>query len=495
MKKTLSILLLLSLAAQVACAGSPSEVGGDTTAQGGGETTAASGAATDAYGRDIIASAVPDGLDFGGQELRIFSRNDSGFEYEFCVEEANGDVLSDAVYARNREVEEQLNITIVHKTEPNDSGGNHLKGMIASINAGDDEYDFTAMYSSQGAKYVIEGYFLDLNALKYLDFSKPWWNQEFAEELEINGNLPIMLGDISLSSIMRTNVTFFNKELYDEYYDESIYDIVKSGKWTLDTLSTMTRDIYRDLDGSGSMDENDFYALGFRSAATPLDAFIAALDLSITTKNSDGIPELTFYNERSVEIFDKLYSIVKESPGTYTNDRSVAAEAANLFPKMFAAGQLIFDFAGIGDTELYRDMNTDYGILPLPKYDEAQEKYQTLPHNSFSVIAVPKTNTRLDMTSAAIELFCQKNYESVTPIYYETVLKSKYFRDDESSQMLDLVMDGICLNFGSVYQRLGIAMIGDLMRTLPEDFASEYASKKSSYEAALADTLEKLMNN
>lgn len=495
MKKAIGIIILLSLAAQLTACGGESPSGNPELTEKSTETTAVSADSTDKFGRGIVASAVPSGLDFKGAELRIFSRGDSGFEYEFCADEENGDILNDAVYARNVAVEEQLKIKIVNKPEAFNSGGTDMTNMVNSINAGDDEYDLAAIHCSQGAKYVAEGYFLNLNELKYLDFEKPWWKQDFAKELEINGNLPIALGDISLSSIMRTVVTFYNKNLYEQYFDEPIYDIVNSGKWTLDKLSAMTRDISRDLDGNGSMDEKDFYALGFRSAATPLDAFIAALNLSITTKNSSGIPELSFYSERTSDAFARLYKIVKESAGTYTNARADAVGAATLFPKKFAAGELIFDFGGIGDTEIYRDMETDYGIVPLPKYDETQKKYQTLPHNAFSVIAVPKTNTRLDMTAAAIELFGQKNYESVTPVYYETVLKSKYFRDDESSQMLDLVMEGICLNFGSVYQRLGIAMIGDLMRDLPEDFASAYASKKTTYETALATLLEKLGAN
>ena len=42
-------------------------------------------------------------------------------------------------------------------------------------------------------------------------------------------------------------------------------------------------------------------------------------------------------------------------------------------------------------TESLGNMEAKYGILPLPKFDEAQEGYYTNAWDQFSVFAVPKT--------------------------------------------------------------------------------------------------------
>ncbi len=492
--KTLSVLLLCAmLPSAAACGGtaSPSGVSDTTASPSGNETTAAS---TDEYGREVIASALPAGLDFGGAAINVFCRNDSpsGMEIEFDIEEATGEVMGDAVYARNKYVEETLNIDLVFKGVALQSGS-ETDVLANSILAGDGAYDLAAVHSSAGSKLAQSGYYVNLLNVKYLDLDKPWWNDELNNELNVYNYLPFVFGDVSLSGTMRTVVTFFNTDRYDEYFKESVYDIVKDGRWTIDKLGEMAKTVYRDLNGNGERDEADFYAVGFMQQATPLDAFIAAFDLSITKKNANGIPELSFNCERTVNALDKLKAFV-QNPGVVTKpyNPSSATEANTLVYGKFINSEVLFMFTNIFETGNLRDMKDNFGILPLPKYDEVQEGYYTLPHNAFSLLAIPVDSRQVDAAAAALELLCEQSWRTVTPAYYETALKKKYFRDDESSQMFDMIMKGIKLNFGSVYQNKSIGAIGNLMRDLSKDFSSAYASSASKYETALATLLENL---
>ena len=489
MKKQLMSGLLLIALILTSCGseGTENEVAtGENTENS--ETTTASD--TDEYGRENVSSALPEKLNLD-TTLSFWCRNDNGFDYEFAVTESNGEVMNDVVYNRNRKVEERLGVSFEFRTV-SFTNTTEIPDLQTSILSGSGDYDIAAVHCSQGAALVPVGAYRNLNDVKYIDTSKPWWNQTLVDELNVYDYLPMLCGDISLSATMRTNVTFFNKKLYDQYYDENLYDIVKSGKWTLDKLKEMTKDVYSDTNGDGKMDASDFYALGFMSAATPLDAFIAALDLSITTKNSEGIPELSFYNERTVNAFEKLADIVLKSPGTYTNDRADAGTALAAFRQKFLDGGIIFNFTNILETEYLRDMNDGYGIVPLPKYDENQEGYYTLPHNAFSVMVIPSDSTKPDEAAAALEALAEESWRSVTPTYYEVALGRKYFHDDESAQMFNLIMDGIKLNFGSVYQTRGIGKIGWLIRDLSAEFPSTYAANKSAYETALGKLLENL---
>ena len=66
---------------------------------------------------------------------------------------------------------------------------------------------------------------------------------------------------------------YFNKQLAADYGvpDNLLYDIVLDGKFTVDYYISLIRDTWRDLNGNGKHDENDFYGLAAQvtSYATP----------------------------------------------------------------------------------------------------------------------------------------------------------------------------------------------------------------------------------
>ena len=291
---------------------------------------------------------------------------------------------------------------------------------------------------------------------------------------------------------MRTNVTFFNKKLYDQYYDENIYDVVTDGKWTLDKLKAMTKDVCSDTNGDGKMDATDFYSLGFMSAATPLDAFVAALDLSITTKNADGIPDLSFYCERTVNAFEKLTDLVMKNPGTYTNPRSEAAGANSVFRQKFLDGGIIFNFTNNLETEYLRDMKDGYGILPLPKLDESQSGYYAWMNYDVNTMCVPVTNSDPTRTGIIIDALCYLSWRDVLPNYYNIRVSQKSLRNDDSIEMLKTIHNSLVYDAGNAY---GWTL--DLMNQVRSaivagnpDVASTIASNKSIVDENIQKTLD-----
>ena len=55
---------------------------------------------------------LPDDLDFNGEEIVIHTRGDALSMQEVDVAEQTGEVLEDAIYRRNRDIEERLNVKI-----------------------------------------------------------------------------------------------------------------------------------------------------------------------------------------------------------------------------------------------------------------------------------------------------------------------------------------------------------------------------------------------
>ncbi|MBQ4605419.1 MAG: hypothetical protein IJB15_01860, partial [Clostridia bacterium] len=137
--------------------------------------------------------------------------------------------------------------------------------------------------------------------------------------------------------------------------------------------------------------------------------------------------------------------------------------------------------------EELREVDFEYGILPLAKYDEAQEEYHTLSQDAYSLFCVPLNAGNLEMIGAVTEAMAYESWKSVTPAYFEVAMKTKYSRDEASSQMLDLIREGAAFNFGFVNSSSCSNMI-HIMRTVAagnQGYATVFAANQKSYQTAL----------
>lgn len=65
---------------------------------------------------------------------------------------------------------------------------------------------------------------------------------------------------------------------------------------------------------------------------------------------------------------------------------------------MFSSGNTLFIGNGmLVDAGNLRDMEDDYGILPHPKFDEAQEQYRSLVHDQALLTRVSIASQNLDI--------------------------------------------------------------------------------------------------
>jgi len=125
-----------------------------------------------------------------------------------------------------------------------------------------------------------------------------------------------------------------------------------------------------------------------------------------------------------------------------------------------------------------RQMETEFGIIPLPKADTEQQQYSTYVHYwPSSTIAVPMGGPDNERTGTIIEALAYGGYKFITPAYYDVALKSKYARDDESSEMLDIIFAGRSADLGYV----------DDFGGLISSFQTNIVNKKDTF----ASTIEK----
>lgn len=92
-------------------------------------------------------------------------------------------------------------------------------------------------------------------------------------------------------------------------------------------------------------------------------------------------------------------------------------------------------------------METYFGIIPYPKYDEEQKDYCARV-SYYMPPMIPITNTNLELVGAVLEEANYRAKKNITPAYYDITLKGKYSRDPESISMLDLIFSSRVIDLG-----------------------------------------------
>jgi len=136
-------------------------------------------------------------------------------------------------------------------------------------------------------------------------------------------------------------------------------------------------------------------------------------------------------------------------------------------------------------------MDEDFGIIPWPKYDETIDNYYANVDAGCNLYIVPITNPDPEKTSVIIEALAYESYLTVLPTYYDVVLTTKFTRDAESEDMLDIIRAGRVFDIGYYFfdNSNDLNSVGWYLTKTPDrSFASVYAK----YEKLVLKQYEKV---
>ena len=456
------------------------------------DTQADSKSGTETTTEDELSPNLPD-VDYGGYTFTIAFRDQSGYDWvgDIASSEQNGEVVNDAKYARNQAVEELLGIKIETYIMNGDPYGNSA---AASILAGDTEYDLIAPHAHLAwSAYIAQGLALSWSDnLTWCDFDKPWWDQDSRSSLSVEGRIYTMAGDFSYYAFAYTRALVFNKSILTDLGEDMPYKTVLDGEWTFDEFNRLSLLSARDLNGDVTYDfDNDQYGYVTNWWGGPI-AFLYAGGGRTMKKDSSDIPYITLGDERSINIYEKFFSMMSAD-----GMEVVLNSSTENFRKMFRDGRLLFTDMPLLDMEVLRDMNDDWGILPLPKLDESQESYNSIVDAGVQLYVVPVNSEDPERTSVILEAMSYEGWKTVIPAFYETALQGKYARDDESVMMLDIIKDSRVFDFGyftgsvDSLHRIGCAGYY-LVKENSQDLASYCAKYLPAAEAELESFIEQI---
>lgn len=299
-----------------------------------------------------------------------------------------------------------------------------------------------------------------MNTVPHITLDNPWWNGRMAEDTSVMGVNYFYIGDMNLDTWTQSYVTYFSKTVAENYDIENLYDVVRRGEWTFEKLDELTRTVYRDVNGNGEYDENDLY--GLAACSVCIDCFWASSGINMVVKDADGVPSYSF-DDQFYDMYDRIVKLLQAPEMLYTDRPQYTANRAVYDRGAFMEDRALFFIEGLCVAgNLLRSMETDYGILPLPKYDKTQESYRTYSHTTHnSTVSLPTTSAdKVDMLGMILEDMAFYSMELVRPAYYENMLSAKLARDEESIEMLEIITRNVSydlmfvLNYSFANQQL-----------------------------------------
>ena len=475
----------------------------DTTTKDKTETTAKDTSVTTAKGEvttdDVTeTTAEPNGreklsgyedVDFGGLTFLINATVSDPAEgwhddKNFWVEDVTGNALDDAVYERNQVMKKLYNCEIMVDA----SGGSEYSANIAS---GSQKYiGTTAAYAA--LSIASDKYY---NVLKFdVDFSQPWWDQNFFNDLSCDGKLFAMCGAFSICAKRAVWITYYNKDVYDtKFADIDIYQMVRDYKWTYDAMVEFIDKIKYDANGDSTYsftDGSDADILGYVSTGhNPRYLYFAGgRRYVVKSENSyDGYFVSALNDPKGVDTLEQASKVIFADGYLELGYSSCDKAMMN--------GTTLFVSNVMGQLEVYETAeDLRVGILPMPMPSADQQRYYHLPDNHSTFLSIPTSYANLEVISQFLTLFAYHSYKLVYPAFLNTY-KYTYASDEESGEMVDLITNSICYDPGYIGSMV-VAFDGFILNVVKNKRIGDFTNAATRYttncESSISDYRSKI---
>ena len=422
-------------------------------------------------------SDIPADLKFTGETIKFLYWSDVE-NPEFFVEDATGESVNDAIFYRNARIEEQFGVTLEFTGIKGNFSNqkDFVNQCVNSTQSGADAHDFFCGYSMTGATLMCEGVAQDLTQYEIIEFDKPWWPNSLIDKATIKDGVYFASGDISTNFLYMMYLCVFNKDMYSDIYQldaKTLYNAVYDGEWTLDKFIELSTGVYVDTNGDVTASEGDRF--GFVTNNIHFDSFYTAADLYTVIPTDDGNQiKLSddLFSEKTQDLLTKLCTFIHDSGDCFkTNSQAI-----------FAADQALFtiDRAQITSKKL-TDTTFSYGILPVPKYDKAQEEYYTCMAFPFTTYVLSTASTHSEAAAATLELMAYQSYLNITPALFEEAMKLLYADQSDDSFMFDIIRETVVIDLGRLLTNRLENLSYSLFRTaVNNNQAGAWASMKNA---------------
>ena len=470
-----------------------------TTASSSGTESSSSGEAT---GTTVLTGKEkhPDFMDvnFGGKTFNFaVSKGWSGGwdNYEIYAEATGSDdLITEAIINRNSVVENLYNCKI--RDTKTDSPGSLIDNDIA---LGTNNYDFMMKLF-----YLVSGSCMNIANLD-IDFNHSWWNQDYIDAFSFTyeGTKVVhsISGKFNLNMYDSIVTMFADMDVYERAKasgktDIDLYQTVKDGKWTIETMLTLMEAAKVDVNGDQQLTFEGGDVFGFVTNPNVLSqlGFIYGAGIkSVLKDENDAYVSMNSTNTDIAyvsSVIDKAASVFKSPAFGQIGELNSVKAVAN--------GQALFNVQWLirlhSDDELI-NYGIDFSekrisVIPFPKYSEEQEEYGTFICNRGYPLMVSKSITDATATAQFLEVFGYHSEMLVYPEYIKCI-KTQCLCDDGAGEMLDIVLKSACSDYGIWNASTGVInRIGEMVTSGKNNFSKAIASASKTCQSTLDSTMQ-----
>ena len=430
-------------------------------------------------------------LNYGGENVTMLYWSDRVHKEEFEITEPSDDLVINASYKRTKTTEQRLGIKFGYASCVGNASGDNTAKFIAfwkkDISSGACEYDVVGCYGLTMAACSTAGLCMNLKDYDYINLDEPWWPERLQDQATINKRLYFASGDISLAYLYEMYMMFYNRNMIEEYrFDTDPLKYALDGTWTWDKFYTYCAAVgANDANNNGEVDGNDKYGL------------IVEYNRLCPIFFSIGVTMVSHDNTGGLSVSDSCYSHKADQFVADINNFIHNSGSAYYYPEtdekvrdFFANGNTLFmiNRAAVAKTHLAHKEGLEYGILPMPKYDEEQEEYVSTLANGFSMygisMGIAGEEGRDEMCAAIIECLASESYRQISPVLYETIMKLRYAPDAETAQVYDIVRSTMQFDLARLFHQA--------LETFPQSLFKDTIKYNTSWGAQATSVTRRL---
>ena len=486
-------LLLLSLALSACSSGTENAKSGEETETAVQAEPAPSAAETEPEEEETVPAYPYALLDLGGKDFTFLNVADDLWQGTFHVldyEEETGEPVSDALFRRARKTEEDFNC-LVKVDKPTTDISAVYQTLGRTVRSGDDVYDAAYVGLASFGSALSGEFGINLRSVGSLRMDEPWWNGMFVEDMTIEDSLYASIDYVCMMGYGYSNVLFFNKPLFTDRSMPLPYDQVREGTWTYDAMLADMRAVV-DLNGAEAFVANDGNSPALWGYAIQhKEGTMVMLDGSgefLVSRDGDGMPVLRSDLERLQSAYSKLCAMFSEK-GYCLNANGPAMNS-------FVSGHSLFFQTALGvSADTFREIEFEYGILPLPKFEETQSRYYTMISEYTLALQIPKTVADPEVSGTVVDYMAYHGYYDIVPVM-QTTFCYKGTRDEDSIEMMNITLDTMTVDFGYLYDwsKSIVNTLAENIAAGKDTFASSMKSAEKLVNSKIKKTMEKFGN-
>ncbi len=424
--------------------------------------------------------------DYEGQTFTILNIEDIfSMHAKIAPDETNGESLNDAQFNAVQAFEEATGVDLVEtNVHLQDTFQDYFQQFIL---AAEDIFDIAYMNQRDYWTFASQNYMQNLLEIDGFQFENDYWNIAYNNALIINGSRYMAQGYAHLTLIDSIGALMFNRSMMDALNLELPYQAVKDGKWTMDLFMSYLKS-GANLNGDESFVWKDGGECTW-GLVLPNNTgnFLTQLgETAVKLENNELV--LTLGSERFYNVCEKIASLFNQDDGCVVLAHYSGDDLPDSYVGIFENERAMFGQTEVAKTGRLRAKEFNFGLVPYPKYDENQDRYYSTQAYPVSGVSIPTTVVN---TKKSAELADALNYifkRDVWETFTETTLEQKNLRDDESIEMLDILVESAVPNYSSIFSLDTTGFYTSLASTLrngDSETASLVAATKSAMEAAL----------